>query len=582
MISASSAFKTAMKQPFKELKAYIKLPDNSYIRSDDDLISVKVNGEGALCKTLMKKFEGKFLGDHNLLGLEVNVGIGVKVAGGTYEYIDYGKFLITETTSIKESETTTVVGYDLMIKTMKTYVPFAIYPLSLIAFASGIAGQCGLTLGNTVFVNSTWSVPGELYENIKDISYRDIITQIAEASGSIAMIGSDDKLYFKSVYDTSEQITYENLFKLKLEPEYGPINSVVLSRQPQEDNIVLVDQASIDLNGLTEFKISNNWLIDHNREGAITPIFNQLKGIRYYPFEASTEGLGWYEIGDKVEILNDLSESFRTVVLSVSITVDGGIKETLLTKADNKTSTNYQYAGTLIKKLANTEIKVDKQGQEIKSVVEVLTNTPIVLQQDEEPTNVDQGTLWLNTMENLIYRFDGVEWLATSLPLDALQQYYTKAEIELSEGEINSRVTAVSTNITNNYLNKEQVEALTNANATDILAVDVKYSLLKQTTDGLAFDVGVIQDDGTVKLDTKTGYKLDTSGFSIDKGSGLKSLLNDTGLYVDSGSENLLTVNDREVRAKNVIVKTYLNVGLHLRIEDYEGGAGFFIIPAQT
>lgn len=581
MISVSSAFKTAMKQPFKELKAYIKLPNNTYIRSEDDLISVKVSGEGALCKTLMKKFEGKFLGEHNLLGLVVNVGIGVKVAGGTYEYIDYGKFLITETTSIKDSETTTVVGYDLMIKTMKAYEPFATYPINLIDFASGIAGQCGLTLGNTVFVNSTWSVPGELYENIKDITYRDIITQIAEASGSIAMIGSDDKLYFKSIYNTTEQITYENLFKLKLEPEYGPINSVVLSRQPQEDNIVLVDQVSIDLNGLTEFKISNNWLFDHNREDAITPIFNQLEGIRYHPFEASTEGLGWYEVGDMVEILNDLSESFGTVILSISILVDGGIKETILTKAENKTSTNYQYAGTLAKKLSNTEIKVDKQGQEIALINESLENVTII-KQDTAPDNPETNDLWLNTSENLIYRFDGVEWLATSLPLDSLQQYYTKAEIELSEGEINSRVTAVSTNINNNYLNKEQVEALTNANATDILAVDVKYSLLKQTTDGLAFDVGVIQDNGTVKLDTKTGYKLDASGFSIDKGSGLKSLLNDTGLYVDSGSENLLTVNDREVRAKNVIVKTYLNVGLHLRIEDYEGGAGFFIIPAQT
>lgn len=372
MISASNAFKAAMKKPFKELKAYIKLPDNTFIRSDDDLISVKVNGEGALCKTLMKKFEGKFLGEHNLLGLEVNVGIGVKVAGGTYEYIDYGKFLITETTSIKESETTTVVGYDLMIKTMKAYELFATYPINLIDFASGIAGQCGLTLGNTVFVNSTWSVPGELYENIKDISYRDIITQIAEASGSIAIIGSDNKLYFKSVYYTNEQITYENLFKLKIEPEYGPINSVVLSRQPQEDNIVFVDQDSIDSNGLTEFKISNNWLFDHNREDAITSIFNQLEGIRYYPFEASTEGLGWYEIGDMVEILNEQSEAFGTLILSILISVDGGIKETILTKAENKTSTNYQYVGTIVKKLTNTEIKVDKQGQEIALLNEQL------------------------------------------------------------------------------------------------------------------------------------------------------------------------------------------------------------------
>lgn len=467
MISVSSAFKTAMKQPFKELKAYIKLPDNTYIRSDDDLISVKVNGEGALCKTLMKKFEGKFLGEHNLLGLEVNVGIGVKVAGGTYEYIDYGKFLITETTSIKESETTTVVGYDLMIKTMKAYEPFATYPINLIDFAIGILGQCGLTLGNTVFVNSTWSVPGELYENIKDISYRDIITQIAEASGSIAMIGSDNKLYFKSVYDTTEQITYENLFKLKLEPEYGPINSVVLSRQPQEDNIVVVDQASIDLNGLTEFKISNNWLVDHNREDAITPIFNQLKGIRYYPFEASTEGLGWYEVGDMVEILNDLSESFGTVIFSISITVDGGIKETLLTKAENKTSTNYQYVGTIVKKLANTEIKVDKQGQEIvllneqldgdyykkaeidisnenimSTVSETYTSkTDLEEYKKSVSTDLEQTAKdWTFTFEDITERITDVDG-DKQTQLDVIKKYIRLVDGDILLGEINNRYT---------------------------------------------------------------------------------------------------------------------------------------------
>lgn len=535
MISVSSAFKTAMKSPFKELKAYIKLPDNTYIRSEDDLISVKVSGEGALCKTLMKKFEGKFLGEHNLLGLEVNVGIGVKVAGGTYEYIDYGKFLITETTSIKESETTTVVGYDLMIKTMKVYEPFATYPINLIDFAGGIAGQCGLTLGNTVFVNSTWSVPGELYENIKDISYRDIITQIAEASGSIAIIGSDNKLYFKSVYNTNEQITYENLFKLKLEPEYGPINSVVLSRQPQEDNIALVDQVSIDLNGLTEFKISNNWLVDNNREGAITPIFNQLKGIRYYPFEASTEGLGWYEVGDMVEILNDQSEAFRTLILSISILVDGGIKETLLTKAENKTSTNYQYVGTIVKKLANTEIKVDKQGQEIALINEQLEN-----------------------------------------------DFYSKAQIDISNDSIVSSVSAIKIDLNNNYLTEEQVLAITNSNSEDIVIVQSNITTLTQNADGIQVQVSEIINNGVSKV-VNTLVAIDENGIGISKSGEEMSLLlgylanQQVGLQVNRNSTEILGVDNTGVRAIKVATDT-LVVAKKARTETYGNGVGVFIL----
>ena len=83
MVNVSAEFKTAMKQPIKELRSYIKLPADTYIRSEDDLISVKISGEGGLLKTVMRSFEGRYLGDHNILGLEVQVGIGVKLADGS-------------------------------------------------------------------------------------------------------------------------------------------------------------------------------------------------------------------------------------------------------------------------------------------------------------------------------------------------------------------------------------------------------------------------------------------------------------------------------------------------------------------
>ncbi|MDD2370830.1 MAG: hypothetical protein PHQ32_02375 [Firmicutes bacterium] len=592
MINVSSDFKTAMKQPVKELKSYIKLPDDTYIRSDDDLISVKISSEGALCKTVMKKFEVKLLGEHNLLGVEVNVGIGVKLPGGTYEYLDYGKFLITETTSTKESETTTVVGYDLMIKTMKAYEPFATYPVNLIDFASGLAGQCGLTLGNTVFVNSTWIIPGELYENIKDITYRDIIAQIAEMSGSIAMIGNDDKLYFKSIYDTTEQITYSNLFKLKLEPEYGPINSVVLSRQPQEDNIVVVDQASIDLNGLTEFKISNNWLVDHNREGAITPIFNQLEGIRYYPIEASTEGLGWYEIGDMVEILNDSSEAFSTVILSVSILVDGGISETLITKAESKTATNYSYAGTVGRRLTNTEIKVDKQGQDIELINESLENVTIIIKQDTAPDNPIANDLWLNTLENIIYRYDGTDWQATSISPDVLTDYYTKAEIDVKDNSIISTVeettgivSELSTDINNNYLTSEQVQALSDANAQDIVILQSNITTLTQNANGIQVQVTEIINNGVSKV-VNTLVDIDESGIGISKSGEEMSLLlgylanQQVGLQVNRDTTEILGVDNTGVRSIKVTTGS-IDIGSNSRIMDFTdeelgAGVGFF------
>ena len=216
-----------------------------------------------------------------------------------------------------------------------------------------------------------WQITQELWENIEGITYRDIFTQIAQATGSTCMI-HDDKVYFKPLTVTGETLTYDNMFKLKLENKYGEINSVVLSRTPvQGEDVFLMDNESVQANGLTEFKIENNEIIDKDRKNAITPIFNVLNGISYYPFETTTEGLGWYEIGENFNILNDTGDVFNTTLFNFSVTIDGSVKETLKTTAESKTQTQYQYATTISKQIQkNTEIIVNKQEQYIKSIVQ--------------------------------------------------------------------------------------------------------------------------------------------------------------------------------------------------------------------
>ena len=234
----------------------------------------------------------------------------------------------------------------------------------------------------------------DLWENIEGITYRDIFQQIAQATGSTCII-HDDKVYFKPLTETSENLTYDNMFKLKLEALYGDINSVVLSRTPMVgEDIGKQNEASVQTNGLTEFKIENNEIIDKDRENAITPIFDALSGISYYPFEATTEGLGWYEIGDNITIVNDLGEEFKTSLFNYSITIDGSVKETLKTTAETKTQTQYQYANTVTKQLKNTELIVNKQEQYIKSIVKdmyeedgILNEKFSKIQQDIENIN---------------------------------------------------------------------------------------------------------------------------------------------------------------------------------------------------
>lgn len=370
MIAVSNDFKTAMKQPVKELDAYIKVSEEDQIKSADDLISFKISCDAGLCKTAMRKLEASFLGEHNLVGKWVNVGFGVKLPSGSFEYLDYGSFLVTQITTVKETGVSTITGYDKMINTMTPYSKVEInYPMALLEYTEWLCSRCGLVLENDGFVLEDWQITQELWENISGITYRDIFQQISQVTASTCIITNDDKVYFKPITATNEQLTYDNMKKLTLEPLYGEINSVVLARSPQEDNIYMSDEESIEENGLTEFRIENNEIIDKDRDNAMTDIFNGLKGIKYYPFETTTEGLGWYEIADNFDIINDTNDTFNTTLFNFSITIDGGIKETLKTVADTKTQTQYQYATTIGKRLKNTEIIVDKQGQDIQSLV---------------------------------------------------------------------------------------------------------------------------------------------------------------------------------------------------------------------
>lgn len=399
MISISNDFKNSMKRPMKELDAYI-ITSSGDIRSADDLISFKISCDTDMCKTAMRKLEAKILGDHNVLGEWVNVGFGVRLENNTFEYLDYGAFKITEISTNLDSGITELIGYDKMLDTMVEYTPLEItYPINLLNYTRILCTECGLELGNEFFGKSDlpadynpmneWLINEDLWENINGITYRDIFVQIAQATGSTCMIGADNKIYFKPITETSEELTYNEMKKLKLEPIYGEINSVVLGRDPVVgEDVFMKDDVSIEANGLTEYRIDNNEIVDKDRESAITPIFNSLKGISYYPFEITTTGLGWYEVGDSFNVVNDVGNRYNCTLFNYSITIDGAMKETLKTNALTKTESQYQYANTITKRIKNTEIIVNKQEQYINQLVSDMYEEDGII--NEKFTNVYQ------------------------------------------------------------------------------------------------------------------------------------------------------------------------------------------------
>lgn len=117
-----------------------------------------------------------------------------------------------------------------------------------------------------------------------------------------------------------------------------------------------------------EVQINNNQIVDDDRETLLPDLYAELVGIEWWEVEATTIGLGWYEVGDLVEFVQG-STSVIGFISEVHLTFDGSIKERIVSKIPDVATINYQTAGGIIKTIYNTEIKVDKQENDITSIV---------------------------------------------------------------------------------------------------------------------------------------------------------------------------------------------------------------------
>lgn len=169
--------------------------------------------------------------------------------------------------------------------------------------------------------------------------------------------------------------------------------------------------------GMTELKLVNNQILDNIRDDTISSIFDQVKGISYYPFNTDTEGLGYFEIGDRLTITDDNAESKSVVVWNSSLTIDGGIKEKLYANIEPLSDTDYTKAGNsrLRGNVRRTQLQVDKQAGEISALVSDMYNLDGVvntkytelLQDNESIKATVQGAGGVNLLKNsVMYAFD--------------------------------------------------------------------------------------------------------------------------------------------------------------------------------
>lgn len=388
MIEVSNNFKNAARAPVKTLRATIACGDKCYT-SEDTLVSLTKEDAGFYFGSVTKSLSFKLIGtDYDLIGKNAIASFNIQ-SGDSWEDCELGLFTIHEQTVNLEKGTTDFKAYDPIGVMGKAYYETGSinFPCTVSSLLGQVATKFGLTVNATNVPNLSYIIQEDLYSKINGITYRDIISEIAGATASVAEV-SGSKIRLRPIeFNSAEILTYDNLKKAKLEPKYGPVNSVILARTPAEDNIIVKDDESISENGLTEIKLANNEILDDNRETLAQPILNAVNGFYFYPFEVTTEGHGWYEVGDRLTV-TDGTNNWDIIISNISLTIGNGMREVLKGVAPTETQTNYALAGGITKTIYNTEIKVDKQGQTIESIVE--EQTTLENQINENYTTITQ------------------------------------------------------------------------------------------------------------------------------------------------------------------------------------------------
>lgn len=496
-------FKEAIQEYGKEITASFVCGGVTY--TDEDIISMNPHYEGSLLRSVMKCMDIELkrttvgnvtavagiavvgdaivgISDINDKSIIKTPKFGVKAAGDAdYSYIEYGTHIVKEKKFDEEQDTILIECYDLMLLSMVPYDLVMGYPVTVKGLLDAICTRFEWAKRYTTFVNSDKVIEEEKYD--ASYTFRDVLDEIAQvAAGMIAFVGDELDVIYPT--NSGETIDSSNLKTLKMGEAYGPVNSIVLSRSPQEDNIYRQDEESITSYGLTEIRIENNQIIDSHREDFIDGIFNALLGLRYELYELESFGIGYLNLGDFFTLQTPDGENHTALMLCDDLKITQGLSETSRLEAPEATETDYKAASESDRVLNKTILRVDKQSQEITALV---TKT-----------------------ENVESSVDG---LATKV-----------------------------TNLTSIVMDSEKVDiAITKA------------------------------IEGINSITTTTGYTFNQDGLHIHKSDEeIENLIDNTGMYVNRGSDNILTANNEGVDAINLRSRQFLIIGNNSRIEDYE------------
>ena len=360
----------------------------SFGRQIDSIITYQLNGvtqtitsenlngvtptfQGSILKSVMKQLDV----DSNInipIGTSINYKFGVLV-DGKFEYLDFGNYVVYSSEKQEDYNSYKIVCYDKMLYSMKQNEDLGVtYPISVRDYLKALCNKLGLQFKNENdnFVNYSRMIKQELYVG-QEYTYRDILDELAQVTASTICLDENDKLELRYISNNAVDTINEEYLKdinINFSKKYGKVNSIVLSRSGESDNVYLRDEESVQANGLCELKIVDNQIMNWNdRSDYLPEILDKLDGLEYYINDFVSTGIAYLELCDRYNVqIGD--NTYSCVMLNDEIEITQGLVENIHTDMPEEAKTDYTKADKTDRRINETWIIVNKQEGNITSL----------------------------------------------------------------------------------------------------------------------------------------------------------------------------------------------------------------------
>ena len=302
-------------------------------------------------------------------GTELYVKIGLLV-DGEYEYCDFGRFITTEDSEKKlDTGTYLTTAYDIMVRFSinASENPILDFELgrtyTLKEYLEMICDTCnvpyslsGLSFNLNAGIRFIDSNP---YAGNKNVTYRDIVDDIAECLGTNFIINADGKFTFKDLSSTSVMTLDEQNLKdtnVNIGEKKNGIDGVQVY-----DGTTMLNYAGDDT---SVFKIKNNNIMNKASSQLLSNVLTRIEGFSYYAFDLDTFGVLALDPFDCFTVSAN-NTNYLLCALHNEIGANQGIGEQISYEFKDEDAT-IDYATTSDKDIQrNAYIEIDKANSQV-------------------------------------------------------------------------------------------------------------------------------------------------------------------------------------------------------------------------